>query len=129
MVREFETLLNRIGEGWAVIQQAPGAALMLIVAGGFIVWLWGRRRISILDERLKAKDDELARYKQKLDGATPEEVKAELESLRSALRSQEEQIKELESLRDALRNQDEQVQKLEKQLGEVRGMATLAWLG
>lgn len=105
----IEFLLRHIESGWRTIVEAPGAAVGLIVLTLVCAHLYYRNHIAVLNERLKLRDDELARYKEKLQGATPDEVKAELELLRSRLA-----------------NQEAQIAALEKKLKQVDGKATYA---
>lgn len=78
-------LLEQLQKEWPVIQQAPlsfavsGAAVVL-ATWTFASWLH-RNQIGDLKERIGLKDDTIADYKRKLDGASPDEAKGRLDAL------------------------------------------------
>lgn len=78
-----EFILKHFEEGLRVIREAPAAALLLFVIGVIAGLLWRGRQVSIINERLKAKDDRLAEYKEKLSGASPDEAVKMIEALQA----------------------------------------------
>ena len=81
----FDSVVKYVAGEWQVILQAPLAfALCLIVIFGlaYSVARWRYTgSIETLESRIKLRDDQVAEYKQKLSGATPDEAKARLDAL------------------------------------------------
>ena len=84
-MRRMDGLLAVIRDNWAAIQRAPWAFLAVVVTTGVIEWfalnLLKREQIAALEARLSLRDDEIADYKRKLSGATPDEAAARIEAL------------------------------------------------
>lgn len=76
---------DTIKTNWALISQAPWAfgavTLIIIVVVSFVVNRLKAEQIASLEGRLKLRDDEIADYKRKLSGATPDEAKNRIEVL------------------------------------------------
>jgi hypothetical protein len=83
LMQALDFLLKHIGQSWGVITDAPLAAFLILILGLIGGHLWHRRQIAILYERLKAKDDRLGEYKEKLSGATPDEAVKMIEALQA----------------------------------------------
>lgn len=81
--------LATIQKEWPVISQAPWSvgtiAILCLGAGWVVAWFLIRERGANLESRLKLRDEEIADYKNKLSGATPDEAKARLDALESAV--------------------------------------------
>ena len=80
-------------DNWAVISQAPWVFVTLAVlfgTGGMILRRFMfNERIAILNGRLAERDEKIAAYKTKLDGATPDEAARRIDALESRLASME----------------------------------------
>lgn len=74
---------------WRVLTGAPILSLGLLAAGAVMAYLAARWRFSgkieHLEERIRLREDRIADYEEKLKGASPEEAKARLDSLESAV--------------------------------------------
>ncbi|MEW6016765.1 MAG: hypothetical protein AB1760_01670 [Pseudomonadota bacterium] len=78
-------LAEYLAREWAVVSQAPftfiiASLLVGAVAWAAVLWRYGGK-IDHLEERVRLRDDEIADYKRKLDGATPDEARARIEKL------------------------------------------------
>ena len=74
----FEHLVDLLGKEWAVISQSPVSFITVIFIVAGIVWAALRWQY---ETRITHRDDEIAAYKRKLDGATPDEARANLNRL------------------------------------------------
>lgn len=84
MLQEF---LDHIAREWGVITQAPmtfiaATLVMAALAYGASRWRFGGT-IESLQHRLALKEDQLADYRDKLKGASPDEARARLDGLES----------------------------------------------
>lgn len=74
-----------VAREWRVIAQAPWTFAIALAALSALAYFAARWRFSAriehLDERVKLRDDQIADYKRKLDGATPDEARARLDAL------------------------------------------------
>lgn len=70
---------------WRVVTAAPHLSVLLILTcliAGYVAARWRYAgKIETLEARLTLKDETVADYKRKLDGATPDEAKARIETL------------------------------------------------
>jgi hypothetical protein len=68
--------LKIIRDNWAVIAQAPWAFVALAIVLGVLIWVGltylKDHQIGNLESRIRLKEDEIADYKRKLEGATPD---------------------------------------------------------
>lgn len=88
--------LSTFKDEWRVIADAPWSFAAVLAAATGIMWLVLRalkaQEIADLKGRLQLRDDQIADYKAKLNGATPDEAKArfaELEALVAPMRPRE----------------------------------------
>ena len=62
----MDWIFSQIERGWTMIKDAPVLAVALLVLG-FLGGIYFRNeRISVMDERLKGKDDQLSDYRERL---------------------------------------------------------------
>lgn len=89
-------LFDYIKSEWQTISQAPGTFLIGIIITGGAMYAFVRHqlgdRISALEERIKLKDDQLCEYRDKLNGASPDEVKARIDGLEGRLQELREEF-------------------------------------
>ncbi len=82
-------VVDLLRENWAVISAAPWAFVAIAAAFLLMGFAAGRfflsERISSLEGRIALKDDRIADYEAKLQGATPDEAKAKIEALERRL--------------------------------------------
>lgn len=82
--------INTFRSEFPVIAGAPWSFAIGLTVIGLLIWTvvrWSKaKEISDLESRLKLRDDEIADYKRKLDGATPDEAHHQIEELRAAIR-------------------------------------------
>jgi hypothetical protein len=87
----LDAVASYIVKEWQVIAQAPAVFTLSMTTSGAVVWIAARLyyagRIESLDHRLKLKDDQLADYRNKLSGASPDEAKARLDALENQVRA------------------------------------------
>ena len=80
---------STITKNWAVIREAPEAFFALVVVAFVICWLIVRHlkanQIGNLESRLSLRDDEIADYKRKLEGASPDEAAARIATLEATV--------------------------------------------
>src|SRR4051812_48406351 len=92
----LQPIIDHLDKQWAVISQAPtifviAAALIFGLAFAISKLLHGHTisghlaSIASLEHRLKLKDDRIADYERKLEGATPDEAKARIQALEHRL--------------------------------------------
>jgi hypothetical protein len=74
--KTFDILLIHYAELKGVINDKPLVVALLVLLGFAIAWMLQAYRMSILNERIRAKDDEIWRYKAKLQGRTPDDIHA-----------------------------------------------------
>jgi hypothetical protein len=78
-------LLTTLRENWEVIARAPLAFAIWTAALAALCWAvlshLKSNQIGDLESRLNLRDDEIAEYKRKLDGASPDEAKARIDAL------------------------------------------------
>jgi hypothetical protein len=74
-----EQLITHIIKEWAIIKQAPVAFILLVVfafAFAGVVWVWMySSTIETITQRMSAKDDLLAEYRERLHIAPPDHTK------------------------------------------------------
>lgn len=105
-------------EGQVILQSPLTFTISALVVATALWWLFQWRtsdRIESLEGRIKLRDDQVANYKAKLSGATPDEAKARLDAL-------ERQVMALAPRRLT----DDQRRKLKKALTGVRGTIEIA---
>lgn len=111
-----EDILHWIEANWSVITQAPWVFVgwTVLIAGAFWILLdyLKANQFSDLEGRLKLRDDEIADYKRKLGGATPDEAKARIDAL-------EAQITKLQPRRLSLQQEATIVQALAETTGTL----------
>lgn len=77
-----------VGE-WAVITEAPAIFIMALLVAGFIVWRvmsWAyKSRLDNAKSHIDLQDRQLGDYREKLDGASPDEAKARIAELEGKL--------------------------------------------
>jgi hypothetical protein len=82
--------LVKLLEQWAVVTAAPiPFAIAVVVTGGLIWFAVGWSYSSVLSGKtaqIELQDRQLADYRDKLKGATPEEAKAKIEALENTVR-------------------------------------------
>ena len=82
-------LLKYLSTEWATISKAPFTFFIAVATIAVLAWAWGRfqakDKIDSLDARLKLRDDEIADYRRKLDGQSPDEAHAQIEELRAKI--------------------------------------------
>ena len=87
----MESILKYFAAEGRVILKAPvtfGIALVLLVGLVWTALSWDfSSRIANLDSRISLRDDQIADYKSKLNGATPDEAKKRLDALESELKA------------------------------------------
>lgn len=86
-------LLTAIKDNWEVIAEAPApfAVWVLVVTPaiwGIVNWA-NDKRISDLNSRMLLKDDIIAEYRRKLDGATPQQAHDRIENLEARIANME----------------------------------------
>lgn len=92
----MESLFASIAREWHVITQAPlsffGILIALAVAAyGAAAWRFGRKMDGLeatnasLRERIQLRDDRATEYERKLQGASPDQAKAEIDELKQKL--------------------------------------------
>jgi hypothetical protein len=85
----FEWIKTYFLEEWDVLTSAPFTFLLATIVTGSLIWLAMRWRyegiIDTLKSRLAAKDDKITDYKEKLEGASPDEAKAVIDALEKRL--------------------------------------------
>jgi hypothetical protein len=81
----MSNLMQTLRDNWAVIAQAPWAFLVVTVLLAGTIWLVVKalkaEQVGSLEARLKLRDDEIADYKRKLDGASPQQAHDRIEAL------------------------------------------------
>ena len=89
--RWMEALIRYLAGEGRVILQAPATFLVAIAIVSGIAWValdWKySSQISNLQSRLSLRDDQIADYKDKLNGATPDEAKKRLDELETQVRA------------------------------------------
>ena len=89
--RWMEALIRYLAGEGRVILQAPATFLVAIAIVFGIAWValdWKySSQISNLQSRLSLRDDQIADYKDKLNGATPDEAKKRLDELETQVRA------------------------------------------
>ena len=82
-------LWNILVKEWPTLQGATVSVVTIAIAATVFGWVSGRfmygQRIEGLKEALGNADRKIAEYKDKLNGATPEEVKARIDTLEAQL--------------------------------------------
>ena len=77
-----------VGE-WAVISGAPGAFLLAVILVAGLIWAamkWAySARLQNKDSLIELQTAQLGDYKQKLDGASPDQAKARIDALEAQL--------------------------------------------
>lgn len=78
-------IISTAKANWAVISQAPWAfaawTAIIIAAVWAIVTHLKANTVETLESRLKLRDDEIADYKRKLSGASPDEARSRIDAL------------------------------------------------
>lgn len=86
-------ILGFIKGEWAVISQAPLTFLLWGGVAAIAAYAFARHQLAdqmaSLGERLNLKDDRIAAYLEKLQGATPDEAKAKIAALEASVRNYE----------------------------------------
>ena len=80
----FESLIDRLAKEWAVVSQVPVSFAVAVCVVATFVWVALRWQYSA---RLAHRDDEIAAYRRKLDGATPDEARANIAHLQDEVRA------------------------------------------
>ena len=85
----LETIKDYIIGEFKVIAGAPASFVLAVLAVGALMWAgisWAKNAIiDQLNGQIQLQDRQLADYKEKLNGATPSEAKARIDSLESRL--------------------------------------------
>ncbi len=121
----MKELIEYLVKEGRVVFQAPVAFLLAMILVTSLLWAainWGYQSksdgqasaISSLENRIKLKDDQIADYREKLSGATPDEAKKRIDAL-------ELQLKALSPRRLSV----EQRQKVMSSLKGVRGSVSI----
>jgi len=86
-------VIELIKSNGSAVLQAPWAFATCVIVVGYITYLIVRamkqQEIDDLTSRIGLRDDEVADYKRKLEGRTPDEAKAAIDELRHRLKSLE----------------------------------------
>lgn len=109
-----------VGEG-KVIQQAPVIFCTALILSGGLIFAYFRQhfagRLGDLEGRLKLRDDQIADYKSKLNGASPDEARSRLDRLEARL----QEIREQHAPRTLTTIQVEEIKKVVQQTpGHIR---------
>jgi hypothetical protein len=82
--------LVKLLEQWAVVTAAPIPFAIAVVVAGGLIWLavgWSYSGVlASKNAQIELQDRQLADYKQKLDGASPDQAKAKIEALEKTIR-------------------------------------------
>lgn len=96
-------LVGFLQENWPALTAAPGTFLFAVLIGSVAAFLFLRLifngQISTLRERLAQRDDLIAEYREKLQGATPEEARARIDRLEAQVNPLVHKMKEMEPRR------------------------------
>jgi hypothetical protein len=79
----MEPLIKFITEQWSEIQKAPAIFMVALVLVAWGAYLFARFQVK---ERIALRDEQLASYKEKLSGASPDEAKARIDGLEATLK-------------------------------------------
>jgi hypothetical protein len=79
-----EQIIERLAKEWPVISGAPISFAIAVVVLGMLIWLALRWQYGA---RLSHRDDEIAAYRRKLDGASPDEAAQKIDALERRLDS------------------------------------------
>jgi hypothetical protein len=82
-------ILERLSKEGAVIADAPLTFGVAVLAAAIVVWLLFRHQIANLKSSIQFRDDQIADYRTKLDGATPDEARARIERLEARIQQLE----------------------------------------
>jgi hypothetical protein len=81
--------LIKLLEQWAVVTAAPIPFAVAVVIAAGLIWLavgWSYSAVlSSKNAQIELQDRQLSDYKQKLDGATPDQAKARIDALEASL--------------------------------------------
>lgn len=81
----MKDLLDLITENFAAVPKAPIPFFICLLVAGFVIYQVVKslkaQEVADLTSRLDLKNDEVTDYKRKLEGRTPDEAKAAIESL------------------------------------------------
>lgn len=82
--------LIKLLEQWGVVKSAPIPFAIAVVGGAAVIWLaisWSYRAVlNGKNAQIELQDRQLADYREKLNGATPAEAKAEIDALKEKVR-------------------------------------------
>ncbi|RWH69157.1 hypothetical protein [Mesorhizobium sp.] len=82
----IDEIIDRLAKEWPVISGAPFSFIIAIAIVGTVIWLALRWQYGA---RLTHRDDEIAAYKRKLDGASPDEARLHIDRLEARIRQLE----------------------------------------
>lgn len=81
--------LQDLVNGWPMIEANPATFIAIVVVIAFAEWVilrfWYGGRLSSKDAQIELQDRQLADYRDKLQGASPEEAKARIDALEKRL--------------------------------------------
>jgi hypothetical protein len=78
----IDQVIERLAKEWPVISGAPISFAIAVFVLGTLIWLALRWQYSA---RLAHRDDEIAAYRRKLDGASPDEAAQKIAALEKRL--------------------------------------------
>lgn len=81
---DLEQLIERLAKEWVVIHEAPISVVAISVLCVAVAWAALRWQYGA---RLALRDDEIAAYRRKLDGASPDEAARKIAALEKRLDS------------------------------------------
>ena len=85
----FDSTVASVGQQFSTVLGAPIPFLLVVGIVGFAIWVVVKHlkanQIENLESRLKLRDDEIADYKRKLEGATPDEAADRIDRLEREL--------------------------------------------